>query len=110
MCGIAGIASFNQKVIPSMAIERMTAALSHRGPDGQGLYFDDHIALGHRRLSIIDLSSAGKQPMSVGSKTITYNGEIYNFREIRSDLSKLGWTFRSQTDTEVVLSAFCQWG
>ena len=73
----------------------------HRGPDGEGYYFGNHFAFGHRRLSIIDLSDAGSQPMHYMKKyTITYNGEIYNYKEIKNELSKFGYSFRSGTDTE----------
>jgi asparagine synthase (glutamine-hydrolysing) len=90
----------------------MTDILAHRGPDGAGHYCEYNIGLGHRRLSILDLSDAGKQPMinSRNRYVITYNGEIYNFRELRSNLSKLGYLFRSDTDSEVLLEAFNEWG
>jgi asparagine synthase (glutamine-hydrolysing) len=90
----------------------MTDALAHRGPDGEGSYVDGSLGLGHRRLAIIDLSPAGRQPMLTrdGRYAITYNGEIYNFQELRAKLEALGHQFRSRTDTEVLLYAFAEWG
>lgn len=111
MCGIAGIAGLpNEEVIASM-----TALQAHRGPDDGGtLVLAEHgIALGHRRLSIIDLSSAGHQPMSnrSGDVWITFNGEIYNYQSLRQELlTEHGYSFRSQTDTEVLLAAYETWG
>src|SRR5207253_1816540 len=83
-----------------------------RGPDDVGLYLDNHIGLGHRRLSIIDLSRAGHQPMSYadGRYWITYNGEVYNYRELRTELEGKGYKFHSQTDTEVILASYAEWG
>lgn len=103
MCGIAGITWKDESLI-----ERMTGALAHRGPDGCGFYTDDGVSLGHRRLSIIDLSDKGRQPMSNedGTLWITFNGEIYNYRELRTGLLQRGHRFRSQTDTEVVLHLY----
>ncbi len=90
----------------------MTKAIAHRGPDGEGLYVDRFIGLGHRRLAIIDLSPAAHQPMvtSDGRFAISYNGEIYNFRELRGELEALGHAFHSRSDTEVLLHAFMEWG
>jgi asparagine synthase (glutamine-hydrolysing) len=90
----------------------MTEAISHRGPDGEGFYVDSFVALGHRRLAIIDLSPAAHQPMISDDKqyAITYNGEIYNFREMRAELESLGHPFTSRSDTEVVLRAYVEWG
>ncbi len=91
---------------------RMTRAIAHRGPDGEGIFLDGPTGLGHRRLAVIDLTEAGRQPMSTddGRFTITYNGEVYNFRELRGELESLGRRFHSRTDTEVVLQAYAQWG
>lgn len=110
MCGIAGIVGLADKGV----IARMTNLLAHRGPDDAGsVVFDKHqVSLGHRRLSIIDLSAAGHQPMqnSSGDIWITFNGEIYNYQEISKDLGKLGYKFRSSSDTEVLLAAYQHWG
>lgn len=89
----------------------MTDVLIHRGPDGDGQYIDENVGLGHRRLSIIDLSPVGKQPMQTvnGRYTISYNGEVYNFKEIRVELEAIGYQFHSNTDTEVILKAYAEW-
>src|SRR5882762_3498317 len=113
MCGIAGI--INVEAAPSSEdIGAMIADFAYRGPDsvGQICLEADGVALGHRRLSILDLSEAGAQPMvsSSGRFWVVFNGEIYNFLEIRRDLEALGRTFRSGSDTEVLLYAYEQWG
>jgi asparagine synthase (glutamine-hydrolysing) len=107
MCGICG---FNYRDPELLA--RMSSRLAHRGPDDEGTFDDDRVSLGHRRLSIIDVSSRGRQPMTSedGSLVLTYNGEVYNFREIRAELAKEGYRFRSETDSEVVLAAYHRWG
>ena len=112
MCGIAGILNFDKAPVASTQIKAMTDALVHRGPDGEGQYVIGPVGLGHRRLSIIDLSAAGHQPMQTQDArfTITYNGEIYNFKELRIELESLGYQFHSNTDTEVVLYAYAEWG
>src|SRR5713226_6179197 len=104
MCGIAGILGLPDRG----TVERMTAAMASRGPDDSGIYEDRWVALGHRRLSIIDLSSAGHQPMSRAEVKlwIVYNGEIYNFIELRRELEERGQVFRSRTDTEVILALY----
>ena len=111
MCGIAGEFNLADKV-ETENIVRMTDSLVHRGPDDGDVYCMENIGLGHRRLSIIDLSSAGRQPMwtADGSMAIVFNGEVYNFREIRGDLELKGYCFRSESDTEVVLNAIHCWG
>jgi asparagine synthase (glutamine-hydrolysing) len=95
-------------------LDRFTDALAHRGPDGRGTYVDHggRLGLGHRRLAILDISSSGAQPMAYadGRYRITYNGEIYNFLELRRELEGLGHRFRSESDTEVILAAYAQWG
>ncbi|MFH1722906.1 MAG: asparagine synthetase B, partial [Candidatus Altiarchaeota archaeon] len=93
-------------------LKDMMETLKHRGPDGEGHYIDNSIGLGHRRLSIIDLSEAGKQPMCNEEENIwiTYNGEVYNYVELREELIKSGHTFKSETDTEVIIHAYEQYG
>jgi asparagine synthase (glutamine-hydrolysing) len=90
----------------------MTWAIRHRGPDGEGVLIDGNVGLGHRRLAIIDPTDAGRQPMTTsdGRVTISYNGELYNYRDLKRDLSRLGHRFSSATDTEVVLAAWAEWG
>jgi asparagine synthase (glutamine-hydrolysing) len=112
MCGICGVLHFNGQHPSVDVVSCMTESLRHRGPDGRGIHVDSEIGLGHRRLAIIDLSPDGKQPMSNedGTLWITYNGEIYNFVEIRRELQQMGYIFRTQTDTEVILKAYENWG
>jgi asparagine synthase (glutamine-hydrolysing) len=112
MCGIAGIFNLNGEPVSPVLLRRMTDSIAHRGPDGEGFYTDSFIGLGHRRLAIIDLSPAGHQPMVTPDRqyAITYNGEIYNFQELRAELQSLGHKFISKTDTEVVLHAYAEWG
>lgn len=112
MCGIAGIVNLNGMPAEHAVLQRMTDAIIHRGPDGEGHYVDGPIGLGHRRLAIIDLSPAGHQPMTTedGRYVLTYNGEIYNFRELRAELEASGYQFHSRTDSEVLLKAYMQWG
>jgi asparagine synthase (glutamine-hydrolysing) len=112
MCGIAGILNLDGEPASPVIIKRMTDALAHRGPDGEGSYVVENLGLGHRRLAIIDLSPAGHQPMLTrdGRYAITYNGEIYNFQELRAELETLGYQFRSRTDSEVLLYALAHWG
>lgn len=111
MCGIAGEMSFGAPVDPRV-VQQMTDALIHRGPDDGGLYCEDRIGLGHRRLSIIDLSPTGHQPMWTADRSmaIVFNGEVYNYREIRPDLEAKGYAFMGGSDTEVVLNAIHCWG
>jgi len=114
MCGIAGIFTLERPTTAEdiAAVKRMMAAQVHRGPDGEGLYQASHAVLGHRRLSIIDLSDAGRQPMSNedGTVWVTYNGEIYNFALLRDELILLGRHFKSRTDTEVLVHGYEEWG
>jgi asparagine synthase (glutamine-hydrolysing) len=112
MCGIAGIFNLDGEPVSAGILKRMTDAIAHRGPDGEGFYTDGPIGLGHRRLKVIDLSPAGHQPMISNHRrsAISYNGEVYNFRELRLELESLGYRFQSQTDTEVVLYAYEEWG
>jgi asparagine synthase (glutamine-hydrolysing) len=112
MCGLAGIFNSSGEAAPAAALRRMTDAIAHRGPDGEGCFADGPIGLGHRRLAIIDLSPAGRQPIETrdGRYALSYNGEVYNYRELRLELEALGRAFRSRTDTEVVLEAWAEWG
>ena len=110
MCGITGVLNFDGRPADAAVIGRMARAVAHRGPDGEGVWLDGPVGLGHRRLAILDLSEAGAQPMRRGSVCITYNGEIYNFPELRAELETHGHVFSSRTDTEVVLAAYRQWG
>ncbi len=112
MCGIAGIFNLNGEPVSPVILRKMTDTIAHRGPDGQGFYIDSFVGLGHRRLAIIDPSPTGHQPMATFSNqyVITYNGEVYNFQELRIELEALGHQFRSKSDTEVVLYAYEQWG
>jgi asparagine synthase (glutamine-hydrolysing) len=114
MCGIAGLLDFSRGDVADL-IDRFTDALAHRGPDGRGTFADGPIALGHRRLSILDPSPAGACPMAVPCPDgttlyITFNGEIYNFLELRAELETAGYQFRSDTDTEVIAAAWHFWG
>jgi asparagine synthase (glutamine-hydrolysing) len=112
MCGIAGILHRDGRPASAAIIEKMTDLLAHRGLDGQRYFCNAPIALGHRRLSIIDLTEASRQPMASkdGRFVITYNGEIYNFRELRAELSARGHPFESTGDTDVLLAAISEWG
>ncbi len=112
MCGIAGIVNSGGAPVGREVLRRMTDAIAHRGPDGEGWHVDGAVGLGNRRLAIIDLSEAAAQPMlnDRGDVAITYNGEVYNFRELRSELERAGRRFRSRSDTEVILRAYEEWG
>ncbi|MHA1677505.1 MAG: asparagine synthase (glutamine-hydrolyzing) [Promethearchaeota archaeon] len=105
MCGIIGFNWFDASLI-----KNMMESLKYRGPDDEGYYLDRNVSLSHRRLSIIDLSKKGKQPMKYKDLIITYNGEIYNFKEIKKQLLKKGHIFKSKSDTEVILHAYDEWG
>jgi asparagine synthase (glutamine-hydrolysing) len=108
MCGIVGTIRVGDRSL----VEQMAAVIAYRGPDDSGLYEDGDVCLGHRRLSILDLSAAGHQPMESddGRLVIAYNGEVYNFRELRAELEAQGYSFHTGTDTEVILSAYRAWG
>ena len=112
MCGIAGIVRFDKKPVKKERLQAMLKTIKHRGPDDDGVCVDGHIGLGHVRLSILDLTEAGHQPMTdaTGRYTIVQNGEAYNFIELREELAAKGYTFRTQTDTEVVLNGYIEWG
>src|SRR5271166_3423082 len=115
MCGIAGVVH-GDPLRAREAVTRMNGAQRHRGPDDGGVttapFGDRTLVLGHRRLSILDLSTAGRQPMRdppTGNQ-IVFNGEVYNYRELRAELKAHGATFRTETDTEVILAAYARWG
>ncbi|TML56761.1 MAG: asparagine synthetase B, partial [Actinobacteria bacterium] len=111
MCGICGIVGPGRP--PEAAtVERMAAELDHRGPNGPGSFAAEGVALGFRRLAIIDLSDAGDQPFASedGTLRLVHNGEVYNYRELRRELEAHGHRFRSATDTEVILAAYREWG
>nr|WP_273544203.1 asparagine synthase (glutamine-hydrolyzing) [Luteimonas saliphila] len=112
VCGIAGIVRLDGVHVSADQIGQLTDLIAHRGPDDAGVHVDGPVGLGHRRLSIVDLSPAGHQPMSCadGSLWIVFNGEIYNHASLRAELVALGHGFRSTTDTEVILAAYRQWG
>ncbi|MFM9840718.1 MAG: asparagine synthase (glutamine-hydrolyzing) [Cyclobacteriaceae bacterium] len=110
MCGISISISRHNDPIRNGFIRSFNDKVAHRGPDDEGFYFGNNFAFGHRRLSILDLSKAGHQPMQRNHLIITYNGEIYNYIELRDELALLGHTFKSATDTEVILAAYEQWG
>jgi len=112
MCGVAGLINLNGDPVSPVLLERMTDSLEHRGPDSEGQWIEGNIGFGHRRLAIIDLTPAGHQPMqsSDGRWILSYNGEIYNFRELRVELESKGFNFRSLSDAEVVLYALIHWG
>jgi len=112
MCGIAGLINLNGEAVSPIILKKMTDAIAHRGPDGEGQWIEGNVGIGHRRLAIIDLSPSGHQPMITVDHRylLSYNGEIYNYCEIRTELESLGYWFRSQTDSEVVLNALAHWG
>lgn len=112
MCGIAGFINFDKNIKAEYSLlKKMIDVIAHRGPDGEGFFVERNIALGHRRLSIIDLKS-GNQPMfsDDGQKVIVFNGEIYNYIELKEELILLGHSFKTDSDTEVVITAYEQWG
>lgn len=110
MCGITGLIRYDSKVEVS-EIKAMTDAIKHRGPDGEGFHIKNNIAIGHRRLSIIDLDG-GKQPMcdDIEKVWITFNGEIYNYKELKKELEEFGYTFKTNSDTEVIIHSYKKWG
>ena len=113
MCGIAGIFLFNQDHSDILnSVKEMTSVLAHRGPDDNGYFFDERVALGHRRLSIIDLSKNARQPMfnEDESLALVFNGEIYNFKKLRNFLEKKGHLFKSVSDSEVILHLYEEYG
>lgn len=113
MCGITGFIDFNRQTSPT-TLTSMTASMTHRGPDGSDTYFHQNdvfqLGFGHRRLAILELSDLGKQPMHWNDLVIVFNGEIYNFAEIKQTLEQLGHHFKSHSDTEMILHAYQEWG
>jgi len=112
MCGIVAVIGRKRQPVPVGLVEAASALMQHRGPDDKGVHVERHVAFGFRRLSIIDTSLAGHQPMSTvdGSCTVVFNGEIYNYVELKAELKALGHQFLSSSDTEVLLAAYLQWG
>lgn len=112
MCGIAGIRYTSEQSVSRDQLQKMTDAISHRGPDGEGFYIseDKKTGLGHRRLSILDPEIRSAQPFKYKNLVLTYNGEIYNYLEIKSELQQLGYAFQTTGDTEVLLMAYFEWG
>ncbi len=111
MCGITGIINKNNLPCDERLLHNVNDSIRHRGPDGDGFYVYKNLGFGHRRLAIIDLTDSGKQPMELNDRYyITYNGEVYNYIEIREELIRAGVTFKSATDTEVILKAYEFWG
>jgi asparagine synthase (glutamine-hydrolysing) len=113
MCGITGFCDFSKTSNESI-LQSMTNVISHRGPDDEGVFIKEMrnacVGLGHRRLSILDLSPLGHQPYQLNNLVLVYNGEVYNFREIRDNLIKLGYSFKSNSDTEVIIKSYQAWG
>ena len=112
MCGIAGVVETGGGAADEALLERMSALIAHRGPDASGTVVEGAVGLAHRRLAIIDLSDEGCQPMTSGdgALTIVFNGEVFNYLELREELRAAGHAFRTGTDTEVVLAAYAAWG
>src|SRR5688572_14031857 len=113
MCGFVGFLALSNEAAPTEAwIGSLIDCIAHRGPDDHGIHVDGRAALGFRRLSILDLSQAGHQPMTSrdGTLSMVFNGEIYNYVELRAELQALGHTFVSSGDTEALLASYAQWG
>lgn len=112
MCGIAGLIDLDNNPISPVTLHKMSDAIAHRGPDGKGHWIEKNVGIAHRRLAIIDTSPANQQPMldTSGRYILSYNGEVYNFRELRVELEAKGYRFRSNGDSEVVLNALVEWG
>jgi asparagine synthase (glutamine-hydrolysing) len=110
LCGITGWADFEQDLSGQRAIvEAMTATMACRGPDAAGTWCSEHALIGHRRLAVVDIPG-GVQPAADRGAVLTFSGEIYNFRELRRELEGYGHTFRTRSDTEVLLRSWLQWG
>ena len=112
MCGISGIVNFNNKSVEKEVVAQMMKKMKHRGPDDEGIFIEDNIGLGFVRLSILDLSISGHQPMASddGKYVMIFNGEVYNYIELRDELKAKGYEFKSNSDSEVVLKSYQEWG
>ena len=110
MCGISCIVDLGGDAVAAGSIEKMNAKVRHRGPDGDGVFTWRNVGLGHTRLAIIDLDARASQPMHRDGYHLSFNGEIYNYREIRAALEREHFTFHTQSDTEVLLAALAHWG
>ena len=110
MCGISVLISKKEGVNLDQQVQSMNDKIVHRGPDAEGKFIHKNIALGHRRLSILDLSSNSNQPFKYGKYVVVFNGEIYNYIELRDELKQYGYQFVTNSDTEVIPAAFDQWG
>ena len=111
MCGIVGVLNSNKTRVPEKLLEKMLLSINHRGPDERGIYINKHLGLGNVRLSIIDLAT-GQQPLSdiSGNYWIVFNGEIFNYIEIREELEKKGYPFKTKSDTEVIVAGYATFG
>jgi len=110
MCGISGIINKNNTSVQFQELKKITDIVAHRGPDGEGFLIENNLGLGHRRLAILDLTHDGNQPMDFEKYSIVFNGEIYNYLELKVELQKLGYSFRTNSDTEVILVSYKCWG
>ena len=111
MCGISGIINFQENSVSEPDIRTMMRSMKHRGPNDEGFFAEEHVGLGFVRLSILDLTPSGHQPMFShdGRYVMVFNGEIFNYIELKEELRKKGHTFKTQTDSEVLLTAFMEW-
>jgi asparagine synthase (glutamine-hydrolysing) len=112
MCGISGLVDLSGKNAEKSKIEKISSCLNHRGPDGNGLWMLENIALAHTRLAILDLSKSANQPMISKNQmySLTYNGELYNYQELRKQLKQKGYQFSTNSDSEVILNSLIEWG
>ncbi|MEK9657751.1 MAG: hypothetical protein VW378_05195 [bacterium] len=110
MCGLSVIINILNKQVSTDLMKKITDIIKHRGPDGEGYYYGKNVAFGHRRLAIIDLEERANQPFEgPDGLVMTYNGEIYNYLELQDELKSLGYTFKTKSDTEVLLAAYHCW-
>ena len=110
MCGITVLINTANRPVPSCLLQKINNTVVHRGPDSEGYFCKENLAMGSRRLSIFDTSEAGNQPFKYGDNVIVYNGAVYNHVELHKELEQLGYVFKSGTDTEVILAAYDRWG